>query len=147
MVLEFDLDPVDAAIVQLLEGAAPGTLDVHVGAVGDSDANAKTISAPLPYVLYSSALPYQPNRRIGGWRPDTTDFTVTAVHESLEGAKAVAAAVRGLLQGHQVVVDGRAQRIRLRDPDRPVDVANDQVWSRPGGAPLFFAVDRYFVRP
>ncbi|HET7386566.1 MAG TPA: hypothetical protein VFJ19_07895 [Nocardioidaceae bacterium] len=143
--LTYPLDPVDAAVVALLD--SPDNLHVHVGAVGDSDDSAKTISAPLPYALYSSALPYQPGpQRLGrGYRPDVSDFTVTATHSSLDGCKAVAAAVRGLLNGHALTVDGKTCRIRLSDPDEPVIVSKDPTWTRPGGLPLFFAVDRYYV--
>lgn len=142
--LSFDLDPVDAAVTTLLR--SPGNLNIHVGNVADSDGAAQTIGAPLPYVLYSSSLPFGPNLRLGGVRPDTTSFTVSYVHSTLEGCKAVAMAVRGLLSGVNVVVADKRRRIRLDDPRESVTVARDAVWTRPGGAPLFVAVDRYNVR-
>lgn len=143
--LSFDLDPTDVAVIALLH--SPGNLSVQVGTVADSDAVAQTIGTPLPYVLYSSTLPYQPGpQRLGrAFAPDVTNFTLTTVHSSLDGCKAVAAAVRGLLAGSPVSVDGSTRRIWLADPEEPVTVTKDQTWTRPDGGPLFFALDRYHV--
>jgi hypothetical protein len=143
--LSFDLDPVDTAVTTLLR--SPGNLNVHVGNVTDSDGDAKTISAPLPYVLYSSSLPFGPLARLGGSQPDVTSFTVSYVHSTLEGCKAVALAVRRLLDGAELSVAGKPARIRLSADDRHggVSVGRDQVWTRPGGLPLFYAMDRWNV--
>lgn len=138
--LSFELDPTDAAVVALLR--SPGNLGVHVGSVTDSDDDAKTISAPLPYALFTSLLPFGTSPRIGGTRANTTEFTVSYVNATTDGCKAVAVAVRGLLDGHELPGLGR---IRLMDRDEPVIVRRDPTWTRPGGGPLFFAVDRYFV--
>jgi hypothetical protein len=143
--LSFDLDPVDAAVTTLLR--SPGNLNVHVGSVADSDDDLKTVSAPLPYVLYSSTLPFGPNLRLGGVRPGATTFSTSYVHSTLEGCKAVALAVRGLLDGASVTVVGKPCRIRLSADDLRggVTVGRDQVWTRPGGLPLFYALDRWNV--
>lgn len=138
--LLFSLDPTDAAVVALLR--SPRNFDVHVGSVGDSDSDAKVISAALPYVLFGSSLPFGTSPRIAANRANTTEFTATYVNATSDGCKAVAVAVRGLLDGQSL--DG-VGRIRLRNRDEPAHVGLDQTWTRPNGGPLFFAVDRYFV--
>lgn len=141
--LTFDLDPTDEAVLSLLTGVE--NLPVHIGSVGDSDDNAKTVSAPLPYLLYGSTLGRGVNPRLTGARSQVGEFTATYVHNSLRGAKAVAVAVRDLLSGATVTIDGKPRRVRLDQPDIPVYVERDQIWTRPGGLPLFFAVDRWYV--
>jgi hypothetical protein len=138
--LAFTLDPTDAAVVALLR--SPGNLRVQIGSVTDSDASTKTISATLPYVLFTSELPFGTSPRIGGNRANTTDFRVSYVNATADGCKAVAVAVRGLLDGAELAGIGR---IRLRDRDEPMAVERDETWTRPGGGPLFFANDRYFI--
>jgi hypothetical protein len=142
--LSFDLDPVDVAVLALLR--SPGNLSVQVGSPTDSDASTKTIGATLPYVLYASTLPWGSGPvRPGGLRPDATDFTATSVHSSFQGAKSVAVALRGLLDGHALDVAGIVRTIRLSDPESAVIVTRDPEWTRPDGGPLFYAVDRFHI--
>lgn len=142
--LTFALDPVDVAVLDLLR--APGNLSVHVGSVGDSDDNAKTVSAPLPYLLYGSTVGAGASERLAGWQGRVVTFTTTYTNSTLDGCKAVALAVRGYLDGSPVTIAGVGRRIHLSDPTQPVYVERDQVWRRPDGSPLFFAVDRWLVR-
>lgn len=140
--LAFNLDPADIAITALLRDIE--NIDLHVGHVTDSDDSAKTVSAPVPYLLYSSGVGYA-SRRAGGWAGRTVPFTVTYTHGTFYGAKAVALATRDYLDGATVTIDGRVRRIRLQDPDENVVVEHDREWSRPGGEALYFGMDRFWV--
>lgn len=141
--LQFDLDPVDEALVALLTD--PANLRVHVGSVEDSDDQEKTISAPLPYVLYGSTLGVGQSQRLGGYKGRVVPFTTTYTHDSLDGCKAIGLSVRDYLASSVVLIAGQRRRIHLDDPRSPVYVQKDPTWTRPGGLPLFFAVDRWNV--
>lgn len=137
-------DPAHLALKGLLEPIT--NLGLYVsGDVTDTDGDAKTIGAPLPYVVYAVTAPYSTSRRVGGWAGRDWDFVLTYVHGSDLGVKSVIAAVRGLLDGATLTIDGRERRIRRQYPEDPVTVEHDRVWSRPGGGSLYTADERWRI--
>lgn len=124
---------VDSEVLAILRDSleAPGLVDVHDGYVKDSDGNAKTISAPLPYALYfgKSANPINP--RVGGSGSNrANDVRVTCVGSTREQADWAADKAEAAL--HEALVIGR--QMRLDERTRPT---RDDTWTRPDGGPLF----------
>lgn len=142
--LNFELDPADAAVIAALE-AITNIEDVHLGAVADSDDSTMTVSAPLPYLVFASGLGHASSLRVGGRSGRTMPFSVSFVHGSYQGAKAIGLAVRDYLDGYRLVIDGRERMIHLDSPLSDVVVEHDQQWSRPNGSALFFGVDRFWI--
>lgn len=113
------------------------------GHVVDSDGELKTISAPLPYLVFYSTpgLPVRP--RAG--RTSTmrmVEFQITAVGIDRWQAKQAAARAEGLLDGMTIDPTGDRPRKVRRTGDN-LYVARDDTWMRPDGGPLFFCPTRY----
>lgn len=122
------MSAVDDEVLTLLRAALT---NVHDGHVKDSDGDAKTISAPLPYAIYygKTATPIHP--RVGGSGANRgNDVRVTCVGSTREQADWAADKVEAAL--HEAVVTGR--QMRLDERVRPV---RDDTWTRPDGGPLF----------
>lgn len=139
-VLEFDLDPLAAAVIARLE--EPTNLNVHVGHVTDSDEQTKTISAPLPYVRINAGVGFKPSTRAGGRAGAALRFTIASVGATEEQARAVARAVRTWMHDGTVTAGSRDYRIRLDEPEDTI-ITHDPTWNRPGGGPLFYGIDEY----
>lgn len=142
--LTFEQDPVDLAVKDLLETITNLTIFTD-GVVTDADNNAKTIGAPLPYVVLGLSMPFSTTRLVGGVGGWVTQFMLRYVHAYGDGCKNVAEAMRDFLDGTQITAAGRDYRIRLADPSAALTIQEDQTWTRPGGGPLFSATDRFSV--
>lgn len=131
----------DNAALALLRG---GVIDVYDSYVEDSDGDAKTISAPLPYLFFTSRPGEVFARRATGLSRDRgTEFQVTAVGETREQAVLAGDKAEALLDGKSIVADGRTHIISRTDEAPPI--SRDDEWTRPGGRPLFLDVRRYSV--
>lgn len=141
--LTFNQDAVRLATDAVLESLS--NIQVYYGSVTDADNNAKTIGAPLPYLLRGLVMPFDTNLRVGGRGSVVHQFTLQYVHSNDGACLDVAGTVRAFLEGQPVSADGREYRIRLADPIAPITVLRDETWTRPDGGPLFYASDRYNV--
>lgn len=133
----------DAAILTVLR-AVPN-LRVFDGYVTDSDESAKTISAPLPYVVYYTL---DDDESVGDSLNATLGarlhrFQVTYVGETAEQARMVRDRQRTALNRVRVTMPAGDRLVR-RDEDS-LSIQRDDVWSRPDGGPLFYGADRYVV--
>lgn len=142
MSLAYTEDPVDTAVIALLKSQG---LSVHVGSVSDADDNTKTISAPMPYVLYLPALDYVTSPRMGGWGARSKDFAVHFAATSSRGAENYGRAVRDYLRNATVTVTGKPRRIRMWNPDERLWVSDDPTWNRPDGGAIYFGRMEFYV--
>lgn len=131
---------VDTAVLALLRGTV---LNVHDGYVTDSDEDAKTISAPLPYVVFYPTPGRPVNPRIGGTRGRGHEFQVSYVGGTREQAVWAQGKAEAALDGVSITVGGRPRQIR-RTADNPY-LGRDDTWTRPGGGPLFYGALRFYV--
>lgn len=130
------MSDIDAALLALLRGALA---NVHDGQVTDSDNDAKTISAPLPYALYFGLSSFPVNARLGGSRDKGYDVAVNCVGMTREQADWAADKVEAALS------NARISRSRLVTLDERVRPRRDDTWSRPDGGSLFSASLRFTV--
>jgi hypothetical protein len=133
---------VDAAVLAALR-AVPN-LNVHDAYVTDSDGDAMTISAPLPYVVYYPA-PGRPEARsmAGPAGAETKEFQVTFVGATRQQAMWACEKVRAALDDVRLsTVTGNPV---LRRTDDQLFIRRDDTWSRPGGGPLMYGADRWSV--
>lgn len=134
----------DSAILAVLR-AVPN-LRVFDGYVTDSDESEKTISAPLPYVVYYTLV----EDIIGDTLAATSvgarlhAFQVTYVGQTAEQARAVRDRQREALDRKWVSMPSGTRLVRWGN-DESMGIARDDVWTRPGGGPLFNGIDRYTV--
>jgi hypothetical protein len=127
----------DAELLSMLR-AVPN-LNVHDGFV-DVDETAKVISVPLPYIVFYSTPGYDNDERYAGVVGGrVVEFQLTGVGESREQAKAALEKARTALSRE------RLGRNRIRRSDDNMAVRRDDDYTRPGGGPLFYGVDRYAV--
>lgn len=133
----------DAAIVTLLEGIP--SLHVHVGTVKDSDDNAKTISAPLPYVVFHARLDVPIGDSLAGDAGARLDaFWINGVGETPEQAKLALQKAASVLDRKHIAFSEDLKAF-VRRGDSAFAVGKDPVWTRPDGGPLFFGNDAYSV--
>lgn len=134
----------DNVVLTLLRALSPG-LNVHDGHVTDSDGVAKTISAPLPYVVfYGASDDDSPGDSLAGTSgARLTGFQLTFVGETRE--QAMLAGERALAALNRKMVTFAAGARFVRRTDDSLAVRRDDTWTRPGGQPLFFGADRYTV--
>jgi hypothetical protein len=130
----------DAAVLALLKATA--NLNVHDGYVTDSDENEKTISAPLPYIVFYTTPGRPEARSLAGPAGATVDeFQISFVGATRE--QAIAAAERA----DDAVNDTRLTSLPgqpvIRRTDDNLFVHRDDTWTRPGGKPLFYGANRY----
>lgn len=127
----------DDDVLALLAGVP--FLTVYDGEV-DVDEAAKVITVELPYVVFWSTPGYDNDERfsgdIGG---RVVEFQLTGVGESREQAKWVLEQARTVLSRQRL---GRGLIHRTADNQT---VRRDDNYTRPGGGPLFYGVDRYAV--
>lgn len=127
----------DASLLALLK-AVPH-LNVYDGFVV-TDASAKVVSVPLPYVVFYSSPGYDNDeRQCGGVGGRVVEFQITAVGESREQAKDALDKARSVLSRKRL----NGNLIRRSDDNQ--QVRRDDDFTRPGGGPLFYGVDRYAV--
>lgn len=106
----------------------------------DADKTTKVIAVPLPYVAFYSTPGYDRDERAGGQVGGRVlEFDIHGVGENRAQAKAALDKARGVLS--RKFLNGN---IIIRSAaNLPVD--KEPTYTRPGGAPLFFGVDRYSV--
>ncbi len=127
----------DDALLALLRAVA--NLNVHDGYV-DVDETQKVISVPLPYVVFWSTPGYDNDaRQDGRVAGRVVDFQITGVGGTREQAKWVLDKARGALSRKRL--NGS---LIIRDDDNQF-VRRDDDYTRPGGGPLFYGVDKYAV--
>lgn len=134
----------DAAILDAL--AAVPNLRVFDGYVTDSDEAEKTISAPLPYVVYYTLTDENVGDTLGAVTVGARlhGFQINYVGATAEQARAVRDRVRGALDRAWVTMPAGDRLVR-RDDDDSQAIRRDDAWTRPDGGPLFYGVDRYRV--
>lgn len=114
-------------------------LNVYDGYV-DADETEKVISVPLPYVVYYSSPGYDDDERFtGNVYRRVHEFQLTGVGSTREQAQWALDKARAVLNRKKL--DGS----QIRRSDDNQFVRRDDDYTRPGGGPLFFGVDRYGV--
>lgn len=114
-------------------------LNVHDGAV-PVDNEAKVILVPLPYVVYWSTTGYDRDvRKSGDVNGRVLEFQLTGVGETREQARAALDKARTAISRKRL--NGN---LIQRAPDNPL-INKDDDLTRPGGAPVYYGVDRYAV--
>ena len=130
----------DDAILALLEAGSVKTYDSYVT---DSDNVAKTISAPLPYLVYYTSPGYPINPRMAPTKRRAQEFQITYVGKTREQAVWAADKAEAALAGARITIGGRSRLIRRTDDYQ--FVRRDDTWNRPDGGPLFTGVLRFVV--
>jgi hypothetical protein len=131
---------VDAAVLALLRSTV---LHVYDGYVTDSDDSAKTISAPLPYVVFYPTPGRPVNSRASGTSGREYEFQVSYVGMTREQAVWAQERAEAALDGVSITVAGKPRQI-TRTPDNQF-VGRDDTWTRPDGGPLFYGALRFTV--
>lgn len=131
---------IDDQVLELLR-ATP--VHVHDGWVKDSDGDAKTISAPLPYAVFYTTPGYPVNRRVGGRGGREYEFQVSCVGITREQAVWAQEQVEEALDGVSITVAGQPRQISRSDDNQVI--GRDDTWTRPDGGPLFFGPLRFTV--
>ena len=127
----------DDDLIAMLE-AVPN-LNVHDGYV-DADEAAKVISVTLPYVVFYSTPGYDNDaRHCGGVGGRVVEFQITGVGGTREQAKWALDKARTVLSRQRL--NGN---LIIRADDNP-SVRRDDDYTRPGGLPLFYGIERYGV--
>lgn len=109
---------------------------------GDVEVNEadKTISVPLPYIVYYSTPGYDRDERLSGQVGGRVlEFDIHGVGEDRNQAKWVLDQARDALSRKYL----NGNLIIRSDANLPV--GKEDTYTRPGGGPLFFGVDRYKV--
>lgn len=120
-------------------GGVPVANAVYWGYL-DVDESAKVISVPLPYIVYNSSPGYDRDVRQGGQVGGRVlEFDLKGVGATERQAKWVLDQARSVLSrkflgGNLILRSDNNQRVRREDD-----------YTRPGGEPLFFGVERYGV--
>ncbi len=130
-----------SAVLAALE-AVPN-LNVYDGFV-EVDETEKIVRVTLPYVVLRSGLGRDIDERQGG-KPGGTavPFQVEYVGETPEQTREAGRRARAVLSRKRVSVSGRQSGLmHIVDTDQ---VRREDVYTRPGGEPLFRGVDQYEV--
>jgi phage gp37-like protein len=133
----------DATVLAVL--AAVANLTTYDGHVEDSNPDTKVISAALPYVVfYGQSDDGSPGDSLAGPSgAHLSGFQLTGVGETREQARWALEQARAVLDRKRVTFAAGSRLVRATDDQQYV--RRDDTWTRPGGAPLFFGVDRYAV--
>lgn len=145
----------DAAVLAVLDAVSGITLFVDStstptanlwdGHVRDSDAAAMTVSARLPYLVFYAMTdaPAVGDSLAGTSAAYLTEFQLTGVGDSREQAKFLLEKAKAALDRKRLTFPSGPRFVRRTDDNQWV--RRDDTWTRPGGKPLFFGVDRYAV--
>lgn len=125
----------DSDILGLLADAGLNVYDGYIKV----DETEKVISAALPYVVFYSTPGYDNDERFFGAGGRVVEFQVTGVGATREQAKWALDKARDALNRQRL---GTALIRRFDDNQF---VRRDDDYTRPGGGPLFYGVDRYGV--
>lgn len=124
----------DAAVLAILDTLPH---EVYRGKV-DVDEDAKEIGVPLPYLVYWTTPGYDNDARFDGRANGRVlEFQLTSVGVSPEQAKALLDKARALINRKRI-----GKSLCKRDVDNQ-PIRREDAYTRPGGAPLFYGVDRY----
>ncbi len=117
---------------------------VHDGQVV-ADNDTKVVYYPLPYVVYSSNLGTDDDRRLAGRNTQRSVFwSLMFVGIDRTQVKWLAEKVRGQIADRHLEVPGhKTRRIKLQSSQR---VWRDDDAIRPDGSPLFYSVDEYDMK-
>jgi hypothetical protein len=120
-------------------------LTVHDGDVPDSNPDTRVVSADLPYIVaYFLMDDPAPGDSLGGTSGAyLSGFQLTGVGETREQAKRALERAKAALDRKHVTFPAGKRFVRRTDDNQ--HVRRDDTWTRPGGKPLFFGVDRYAV--
>lgn len=122
-----------------VEGEAPVPNSVFDGYV-DADQTSKVITVPLPYLVFYSTPGYDRDERLSGQVAGRVlQFQIIGVGDHRDQAKWVLDQARTRLSrkrlnGNLIVRDDTNQPVRRED-----------TYTRPGGEPLFYGIERYAV--
>lgn len=131
-----DASPV---LVFVPEGSPAVPNAVYDGYV-DADETAKIISVSLPYVVFYSTPGYDRDERAGGQVGGRVlEFTITGVGMNRDQAKRVLDNARDMLSRKRLNTN-----LIIRQPDNQ-PVRREDTYTRPGGRPLFYGIDKYAV--
>ena len=132
----------DATVLAVLAALTPA-MRVYDGDVPDSNADTKVISATLPYLVFYAMTdaPATGDSLAGTSGAYLTEFQLTGVGDSREQAKFILERAKAALDRTRVVFPSGSRFVRRTDDNQWV--RRDDTWTRPGGKPLFFGVDRY----
>jgi hypothetical protein len=133
----------DAVVLTALDAVA--NLNIWDSHVEDSDPSEMVITAALPYVVfYGFSDDVSPGDSLAGSSgAHLSAFQVTAVGETREQARWAAEKARGALDRQRLTFASGSRLVRHNGDMQPI--VRDDTWTRPGGEPLFSAVDRYNV--
>jgi hypothetical protein len=128
----------DTAVLAMLTD--PGGLNVHDGEA-PVDRQNNVVTADLPYVVYTSDTPVDgPELYSGETTAREMGFDLLSV--GIDRNQAKAAAERAEARVRRRSPGAGFGIVRKVDSDR---VRRDPTYTTPGGAPLFYVVDRYAV--
>ena len=118
----------------------PGVPNAVYDGYVDADETAKVIAVPLPYVVFYSTPGYDNDARQSGQVAGrVVEFQITGIGGTREQAKWVLDKARTALSRKRL----NGNLIKRDDANLPV--RRDDDYTQPGGAPLFYGVDRYSV--
>ncbi len=142
-VLELLTEPGQIVLVTERDQDLDDKTPLYDGHVVDSDAAEKTISAPLPYLVYFTT-PGAPVRARAGRASTmrTVEFQITAVGDDRAQARWAGDLAEALLDGQLITPGTDRPRRVIRVPDNAY-MGRDDTWTRPEGDPLFIDVRRY----
>lgn len=142
-VLDLLTEPGQIVLVTERDQDLGDSTPLYDGHVTDSDAAEKTVSAPLPYLVYFTT-PGAPVRARAGRSSTmrTVEFQITGVGDARWQASWAGDLAERLLDARVVTPAGDRPRRITRTRDNTY-MGRDDTWTRPGGEPLFIDVRRY----
>lgn len=135
---------VDEAVMGILRDRGLNVHDNYMQ-VDQTDAEGRAIvTYAMPYLVYSSALGDDDNRRLTGRQQRrSVPFYITYVGLDRNQTKWLGERLREVLQGQRLVVPGhRSWLCNLQESQR---IWRDNDATRADGSPLFYGVDIYAV--
>lgn len=118
----------------------PGVKNAVYWGYLDVDEAAKVINVPLPYLVLNSSPGYDRDERYSGSvNGRVLEFQLTGVGESERQAKWI------LDQARTMLSRKRLAGALIKRSDDNLNVRRDDDYTRPGGDPIFYGVDRYAV--
>lgn len=134
------LDASDVLVYIDEEAGAPGVENAVYWGYLNVDEAAKVIDVPMPYLVYSSTPGYDRDERYcGSVNGRVLEFRLTGVAETERQAKWI------LDQARVMVSRKRLAGALIRRMDDNADIRRDDDYTRLGGEPIFYGVERYAV--
>lgn len=127
-------------ILVFVPRGTPGVPNAVYDGFVDADETLKVISVPLPYLVFYSTPGRDRDERQGGQVGGRVlEFRITAVGVDRRQAKWILDKARGVLSRKRL--NGN---LIMRSDDN-LSVRREDVYTMPGGDPLFYGVDKYAV--